>query len=238
MARKRYPCPQAALQLLFCTVSRIHDQAPALRLVSGSVTPTPEDSACAAPAAPREVDWAILMARSQRGEREAYRRLLDEITPYLRSLAASAHRDPRDIEDTVQDVLLCVHAIRHTYDPTRPFGPWLVAIAHRRIVDRLRRQGRARLHETPLMPEHETLIAAEANYPEASIDATALRDAVERLPPGQREAIRLMKLQEMSLRQAAAVSGMSIAALKVATHRGLKKLRKLLNGSNGSSSKA
>lgn len=232
MARKRYPRPQAALQVLFCTVSRIRDQAPALRLVSGSVTAAPDDSACAAPVALREVDWAILMARAQSGERETYRRLLDEITPYLRSLAASAHRDPRDIEDTVQDVLLCVHAIRHTYDPKRPFGPWLVAIARRRIVDRLRRQGRARLRETPLMPEHETSIAAEANYPEASIDANSLRDAVERLPPGQREAIRLMKLQEMSLRQAAAVSGMSIAALKVATHRGLKNLRKLLNGSS------
>ena len=232
MARKRYPRPQAALQVLFCTVSRIRDQAPALRLVSGSVTAAPDDSACAAPVALREVDWAILMARAQSGERETYRRLLDEITPYLRSLAASAHRDPRDIEDTVQDVLLCVHAIRHTYDPKRPFGPWLVAIARRRIVDRLRRQGRTRLRETPLMPEHETSIAAEANYPEASIDANSLRDAVERLPPGQREAIRLMKLQEMSLRQAAAVSGMSIAALKVATHRGLKNLRKLLNGSS------
>jgi RNA polymerase sigma-70 factor (ECF subfamily) len=79
------------------------------------------------------------MARAQSGDRQAYRRLLDEITPYLRSLAVKSHRDPRDIEDTVQDVLLSVHSIRHTYDPARPFGPWLVAIAHRRIVDRLRR---------------------------------------------------------------------------------------------------
>ncbi|MBT2305136.1 sigma-70 family RNA polymerase sigma factor [Variovorax paradoxus] len=175
------------------------------------------------------------MARAQAGEREAYRRLLDEITPYLRSLAVKSHRDPSDIEDTVQDVLLTVHAIRHTYDPSRPFGPWLVAIAHRRIVDRLRRQGRATQHETSLAPEHETLAAAEANYPEASVDLVAVREAVERLPPGQREAIKLMKLQEMSLRQAATVSGMSIAALKVATHRGLKNLRKLFNGPGGGS---
>lgn len=62
-----------------------------------------------------------------------------------------------------------------------------------------------------------------------------VREAVERLPPGQRDAIKLMKLQEMSLRQAAAASGMSIAALKVATHRGLKNLRKLLNGSGSPS---
>jgi len=214
-------------------VSSIRDRNPALRLVASSASPGPEESVRAAPAALPELDWSILMARAQSGDRQAYRRLLDEITPYLRSLAVKSHRDPRDIEDTVQDVLLSVHSIRHTYDPARPFGPWLVAIAHRRIVDRLRRQGRARQHETPLAPEHETLAATAANYPEASVDRVAVRDAVERLPPGQREAIKLMKLQELSLRQAATVSGMSVAALKVATHRGLKNLRKLLTGAGG-----
>lgn len=218
-------------------MSNTRDRIPTLRLVPhaewGALHAQGEDERSVdAPAAVREVDWSILMARAQVGEREAYRRLLDEITPYLRSLAVNSHRDPNDVEDTVQDVLLTVHAIRHTYDPARPFGPWLVAIAHRRIVDRLRRQGRARQHETPLEPEHETLAATGANYPETSVDSTAVRTAVERLPPGQREAIKLMKLQEMSLRQASAASGMSIAALKVATHRGLKTLRKLLTGSS------
>jgi RNA polymerase sigma-70 factor (ECF subfamily) len=194
-------------------------------------SPQPQDRAAGAPAAVCGYDWAILMARAQAGDREAYRRLLDEITPYLRSLAVKAHRDRNDVEDTVQDVLLTVHSIRHTYDPARPFGPWLVAIAHRRIVDRLRRQARATQHEMPLAPEHETLVAFEANYPEESVDAVAVREAVESLPPGQRAAIKLIKLQEMSLRQAATVSGLSIAALKVATHRGLKNLRKLLSGS-------
>lgn len=216
------------MRAIVCGVSSTQDRASTLRLVPRAAMPAPQESADAAPAALREVDWAILMARAQSGERGAYRRLLGEITPYLRSLAASAHRDPRDIEDTVQDVLLTLHGIRHTYDPARPFGPWLVAIARRRIVDRLRRQGRARLHETPLAPEHETFAVTEANCAEQSVDALAVRDAVERLPPGQREAIKLMKLQEMSLRQAAEVSGMSVAALKVATHRGLAKLRKLL----------
>lgn len=194
---------------------------------------TPDVAPAAAWDAPRDVDWAILMAHAQGGDREAYRRLLKEISPYLRSLAAASHRDPRDIEDTVQDVLLSVHSIRHTYDPARPFGPWLVAIARRRIVDQLRRQGRSARHETPLMPEHETFASADANYAEEGADASTLRAAVERLSSGQREAIKLMKLQEMSLLQAAAASGMSIAALKVATHRGMKSLRKLLRHQSG-----
>lgn len=176
----------------------------------------------------RDLDWSIFMARAQGGEREAYRRLLEEITPYLRFLAARRFHNRSDTEDAVQDVLLSVHAIRHTYDPTRPFGPWLVAIANRRIIDRLRRQERSKSKETAFEDEHETFAAPEANLQEAASDGRALREAVENLPSGQRQAIRLLKLQEMSLKEAAAVSGMSVAALKVATHRALKNLRKML----------
>lgn len=175
----------------------------------------------------RGVDWSILMAHAQSGDQHAYRRLLAEIAPYVRSLSAKCHRDARDIEDSVQDVLLAVHAVRHTYDPTRPFGPWLVAIANRRITDRLRRQGRSAARETPMTDEHETFAAPEANYEEAASAERALREAIERLPQGQRDAIRLLKLQELSLKEAASVSGMSVAALKVATHRAMKNLRKL-----------
>jgi RNA polymerase sigma-70 factor (ECF subfamily) len=176
----------------------------------------------------RELDWSILMARAQGGDRAAYRRLLEEITPFLRALAARRFRDPRDAEDAVQDVLLTLHAIRHTYDPTRPFGPWLVAIANHRLIDRLRRQGRLRSRETALMVEHETFLADRANLYERASDRRDLREAVEKLPAGQRQAIRLLKLEEKSLKEAAAISGMTVASLKVATHRALISLRKIL----------
>lgn len=181
----------------------------------------------AAPSA-RDLDWSILMAHAQAGDKEAYRRLLEEITPYLRALAARRFRNHSDVEDAVQDVLLTVHAVRHTYDPSRPFGPWLVTIGNRRIVDCLRRQGRSRSRETALETEHETFAGPEANLHEVMSNSRVLREAVESLPPGQCQAIRLLKLQEMSLKEAAAVSGMSIASLKVATHRALKNLRKML----------
>lgn len=173
------------------------------------------------------------MARAQDGDREAYRRLLGEISPYLRVRIARHHRDPSDVEDTVQDVLLTVHAVRHAYDPKRPFAPWLVAIANRRIVDRLRRQGRRLARESALSEEHETFAAPEANLYEAASDGRVLRRAVAELPAGQREAITLVKLQEMSLKEAAAKSGQSEAALKVAVHRAIKRLRTLLEGSKG-----
>jgi len=182
----------------------------------------------------RARDWSGLMARAQDGDRHAYRALLEDMTPYLRTLAARCFREPSDAEDAVQDVLLTVHAIRHTYDPGRPFGPWLVAIANRRIIDRLRRQIRARSREIELTTEHETFSpdAANFHFEDASADSAALHAAIATLAPDQRLAISLLKLKEMSLKEAALASGRSVSALKVATHRAIKSLRKRLRQSS------
>jgi RNA polymerase sigma-70 factor (ECF subfamily) len=133
----------------------------------------------------------------------------------------------------VQDVLLTLHAMRHAYDPRRPFQPWLAGIARHRIADRARRRARLRAREQPIEPAHETFIPAGANEITDMCDAPAMLRAVASLPAGQRRAIELMKLREMSLQEASAVSGMSVAALKVATHRGLARLRTLLAGAAG-----
>lgn len=211
-------------------------QRPPLTLVSdatnrGGEAAPPEDDADGLHRR-RGVDWSILMAHAQAGDQDAYRRLLGEIAPYVRSLAVRSLRDPADVEDAVQEVLLTVHAVRHTYDPTRPFGPWLVAIAGRRITDRLRRHGRTTARETPLDDEDETFAAPEANYDERASDDRVLQAAIERLPPGQRDAIRLLKLREMSLKEAASATGMSVAALKVATHRAMKSLQRIFRESD------
>ncbi|WP_429443605.1 sigma-70 family RNA polymerase sigma factor [Paraburkholderia sp. 40] len=173
-------------------------------------------------------DWSVLMARAQQGDRDAYRRLLQSMTPYLRNLADRHGVRPDAVEDVVQDVLATVHRVRHTYDPARPFGPWLLTVAMRRIVDTLRHAGSLDAREVPLDDEHETLADPTANLMEEATDARMLRETIERLPPGQRDAIRMLKLEEMSLKEAAVASGMTVAALKVAVHRGLKGLHKLL----------
>ena len=177
-------------------------------------------------------NWSALMARAQDGDREAYRTLLNEISPYLRSRALRCFSDPRDVEDSVQDVLLAIHIVRNTYDPARPFGPWLVAIANRRIIDRLRRKARDKARQVALAAELETFQADAANF-QVSLrialpDDGALREAIERLPSEQRQAVELLKLREMSLKEAAAATGRSVTALKVATHRAIKSLRAML----------
>src|SRR5437879_12736987 len=100
--------------------SSSHDRGPDLTLVAGAALSSASDSRPGSerPVA-RELDWSIYMARAQAGDRDAYRRLLEDVAPYLRSIAARHFRNSGDIEDAVQEVLLTVHAVRHTYDPAQ-----------------------------------------------------------------------------------------------------------------------
>jgi RNA polymerase sigma-70 factor (ECF subfamily) len=213
----------------------VRDRKASLTLVASTSPESAVDTQGAAGdarASDGRLDWSSHMARAQDGDRDAYRALLEDVSPYLRSLAVRCFKDASDVEDAVQDVLLTVHVVRHVYDPSRPFGPWLLAIANRRIVDRLRRQTRAKLRDIALTAEHVTFSGGQANLQprieETSLDEAALREAIDNLPPDQRQAIKLLKLKEMSLKEAALTSGRSVAALKVATHRAIANLRKLL----------
>ena len=133
------------------------------------------------------------------------------------------------MEDLVQDVLLSLHVARATYDPERPFVPWLLAIVRNRLADGARRHVRRAAHEVTVDALTVTFADAAPNtIQEVAGDTRALKDAVQALPPGQRQAIELLKLREMSLKEAAKASGVSIGALKVATHRAMTALRRIL----------
>ena len=176
--------------------------------------------------------YARLMQRAQEGESSAYSELLTELVPLLRRQIRHRRRSlqPQDIEDLVQEVLLSLHAVRNTYDPSRAFLPWLMAIAHNRMVDGIRRQVRRSANEVTVDQLPETFPDSATNTIDTAYgDPEALRQAVERLPQGQRVAIEMVKMQEMSLKEASAASGMSVPALKVAVHRGIGALRKALN---------
>lgn len=175
-------------------------------------------------------ELARLMAAAQDGDQRAYATLLQAVTPYLRAQARRYIRSTADVEDVVQEILLTIHRVRHTYDPERPFLPWLVAIARRRIVDRLRGQGRRDAREIVIAPDDETFTGAAANTPEEEPDHERLHAAVAALPPGQRLAVELLKFKDLSLKEASDVSGMSVGSLKVAAHRAYKTLRAALTG--------
>jgi len=170
--------------------------------------------------------WETWMVAAQAGDVRAYDSLLRACLPLLRAIARRRIRDPSEAEDAVQDALLSIHALRHTYDPTRPLRPWLAAITERRAIDRLRRHGRRQGRETPIEPLAELLPTDASQGAEAKLAARELRDAVGALPEAQRTALSLAKLQDLPLAEASARSGMSVGALKVATHRAVRTLRR------------
>jgi RNA polymerase sigma-70 factor, ECF subfamily len=184
-----------------------------------------------------ELDWPALgrwMGLAQQGDSAAYRRLLKELVPYLRRLAARRLSPADEVEDLVQDILMSVHIARRTYDSKRPLRPWIDIIAARRLADRLRRRYRIGAVETPLRDDiDETFAQGEANEHRGTDmrpieSGGALGQAIAGLPPSQRQAVELLRLRELSLKEAAALSGRSETALKVAMHRAVKALRLIL----------
>jgi RNA polymerase sigma-70 factor (ECF subfamily) len=174
---------------------------------------------------------AGLMASVQGGNASAYGALLRELAPLLRQAVRRrfGFLQPSDVEDLVQDILLSLHTARATYDPVRPFLPWLMAIARFRMADGARRHVRRAANEVVCAQVPETFAADGTNMPIDNYgDAQALAQAVAELPSGQRQAIELLKLKEMSLKEAAAATGTSVGALKVAVHRGMGALRRAL----------
>lgn len=181
----------------------------------------------------QEVAWAELMRAAQAGDARRYEQLLREIAPFIRSLARRYCRGASLAEDVVQDVLLCVHRVRHTWDPTRPFCPWLAAITARRGIDRIRRDSRIARHEISDADAYETFAMPAANNESGALRAAEeIGPLLSALPARQRLALEAIKLRGLSLAQAAEESGQSVAALKVNVHRAVKSLRRLL-GTDG-----
>jgi RNA polymerase sigma factor (sigma-70 family) len=174
---------------------------------------------------------AMQMRAAQAGDAQAYAALLRTLTPKLREIISNQRRflQPADIEDLVQDVLLSVHAVRATYDPQRPFMPWLLTIVQNRLADAARRYARRGAHEVLAMQPDVTFSDQPANSEfEVYGDPEVLKQAIRELPQSQREAIEMLKLREMSLREAAAIRGTTAGALRVSVHRAMITLRKAL----------
>jgi RNA polymerase sigma-70 factor (ECF subfamily) len=164
-----------------------------------------------------------LMRAALAGDDRAYKAFLLQaaglLRAYARSRLARAGR-AADAEDVVQETLMAVHMKRHTYDAAQPVAPWLYAIARYKTVDALRRRGVPAgaiaaddLADTLAAPADES---ADAAYDVAIVLA--------RLPETYRTPLELVKLKGLSIAEAAAQTGRSESAIKVAIHRGMKKL--------------
>lgn len=190
-------------------------------------------SDAAAPASDmQERQRAAWMALAQGGDRRAYEQVLAASVPLIRTVARRQGVAMDLLDDVVQETLLTVHRVRHTYDPSRSYDAWLAALAARRAIDALRSQGRRghrEVHDELAYDMHPDADDAAAAT-EREQEARRLRDAIATLPPGQREAVEQLGLKERSLAEAAAQTGRQTGALKVNLHRAMKALRSRFHG--------
>jgi RNA polymerase sigma factor (sigma-70 family) len=163
--------------------------------------------------------WGSLMVAAQAGKRQAYEQLLRELDQWLRRYYAR-RLPPAAAEDARQDALLAIHIKRHAYLPSKPFGPWIAAIARYKWIDQIRDASRFEA----LALDDEMPIE---DIGEAAISTVAVENLLNRLKPAQAQVIRLVKLKGASIEDASNTTGQSASLVKINIHRGLKKLAAL-----------
>jgi RNA polymerase sigma-70 factor (ECF subfamily) len=182
-----------------------------------------------------EQERADRMAAAQRGDAVAYAALLTSLLPPLRAFVHRRGVVASEVEDVVQEILISIHRARHSWEPDRPFDPWLWAIARNASTDALRRLARERERRDLTADRFEASAPAAADPardPEHQLAAHELAPelaaALGRLPKAQREAVELLYVEQLSVAEAAARAGVSAAALRVRAHRGSRALRRAL----------
>lgn len=168
----------------------------------------------------REAEWTDLMRRAMAGDATAYERLLQALAAPLRAAARRglnrAGKGDADAEDIVQETLLAVHLKRHTWNEDAPLGPWVRAIARNKLIDALRRRGRR--IEIPI-DDFADLLPDTAEQPSGIVGDVARN--LGGLPDRQRDVVRAIAVEGVSISETAARLAVSEGAVRVALHRGL-----------------
>lgn len=170
-----------------------------------------------------ERDWSLLMRAANRGDQVAYRHLLGSVAPALRRFArarvARVGLAPADVEDVVQETLIAIHLKRGTWRDGEPLEPWIFAIAGHKLIDAARRTGRHRAVD--IAESGEIIPAAPDPDPTEASDRDRILGRLDRRSAA---IVRAVGLEGVSVAEAAMRFGISEGAIRVAVHRGLRKL--------------
>jgi RNA polymerase sigma-70 factor (ECF subfamily) len=169
-----------------------------------------------------------LARRFAAGDERALGDAFDEYAGPMLAVATSLLADRRLAEEAVQQAFVQAWRAAASYDPDRPLGPWLRAIVRRTAVDAWRRERR---HEARALDE-----VAPGDLPsiappaiEDASDAWDIRRALDRLPPAEREVVRLAHLEQLTQPEIAARMGIPLGTVKSRTHSAYGKLRAALS---------
>jgi RNA polymerase sigma-70 factor (ECF subfamily) len=171
-----------------------------------------------------EPELRTLMMAGLAGDAAAYKALLEtlsnQLRAYFKAQLGRFNRGPVEAEDLVQEALIAIHTRRQTYDSSQLFTPWVYAIARYKFVDYLRRT-KTSINDQPIEDAEGVTAQDDRAHVESTLDLNKLMAG---LPPKVRQAIQYVKLDGLSVSEAAARCGMSESNVKVSVHRGLKAL--------------
>jgi len=171
------------------------------------------------------------MDRYAQGEDAAFAEVYDELSPRLYGYLLRQTRSRERAEDLVQQTFLRIHRARGHFVAGSAVTPWAFAIARRLLIDSVRRGRREVIGVDDDDEKSAEAAVADAGaaspeaWAEANQVAQALGRELERLPENQRVAFELVKQEGLSLREAAAVLGTTVAAVKLRAHRAYVALR-------------
>lgn len=173
---------------------------------------------------------AGLLVASGAGDEHAFAQLFDAIAPRVFGLVLRVLRDRQQSEEVAQEVLLEVWQSASRFDPNRGSGQaWVLTMAHRRAVDRVRSSDAARRRDIThsqrnvAVPFDETAEAALG-----SDAATRVRRALDQLSPMQAEAVRLSYFGGYTHSEVSSLLQIPVGTAKSRIRDGLIKLRDLL----------
>ncbi len=155
---------------------------------------------------------------------ELLRKLGAKLRGYFRSHLLRVGRSPADAEDLVQETLIAIHVRRHTYDRSQLLGPWVYAIARYKLIDFCRRTKHS-FRGVPIDDVEEIAYDDPGEAVDSTMDIETL---LVKLPLKARLALRAVKLEGLTTREAAATAGSSESAIKVSIHRSIRALSLLV----------
>ena len=181
---------------------------------------------------PREELWAAAMRAERRGDAAAYEGLLADVARTLRALIrgrlSRLGMNAHETEDILQDVLIGLHTVRHSWDANRPFLPWLHAIVRYKLSDAVRRRRREARYRYDLTLEEWSYVPA-ATHEDPDLGLVDLNRHLGELSAGQREVVRSLALEGASVRETAQKLKTSEGAVRVTLHRALQRLASVAN---------
>jgi RNA polymerase sigma-70 factor (ECF subfamily) len=178
-----------------------------------------------------EREWPDLIAKTARGDQEAFSRLYDQSSPHIYGLILRVVNQPQIAEEVMMDVYVQVWKQAQSYNVNRgtPMG-WLVTLARSRAIDRLRSGGLERATVTSV-EEVRGLMSDGANPEDQSSGrqrAEIVRNALATLPYEQRESLVLAYFGGYSQSEISEQLGIPLGTVKTRIRMGMIKLRDAL----------